>query len=408
MDILQTLRVALMALKRNKTRALLTTLGIIVGIAAVIAMMAIGQGATSAIQSQVQSMGSNLVIIFPGSMKTGGFNAGAGTQRTLTADDATAILQECQGVRAVTPSVRANGQIVYHDKNTGTSIQGVGASYPDVRDWQVDEGVFFSEADVRNAARICLLGRTVAKTLFDEPSEAIGQTIRIRSMPFTVTGLLTAKGSAAWGQDQDDTILAPWTTVRRVLMRSSFSNVDQILISLETMETLDTSKEEITALLRQRHRVPADQENDFTITDMTEVAQTITQVSRVMTILLTTIASISLLVGGIGIMNIMLVSVTERTREIGLRMAVGARQKDILLQFLVESIVLASVGGLIGILFGVGGALIISNFVGWPILISPFSIFLSIGFSGAVGIFFGFYPAHRASRLDPIEALRYE
>jgi len=408
MNLSAILRVALRALVRNKVRSLLTTLGIIVGIAAVIAMMAVGQGATVMIQDQVKSMGNNLVMVFPGSSSAGGFHSGAGTQHTLTNDDGEAILKECPYVKTFTPMVRSGGtQIVYEENNWGTGVQGSNANYQDVRNWEVADGDFFTDADVRIAARVCVLGQTVVQNLFEE-EDPIGKTIRIKNMPFRVIGVMAKKGSAAFGQDQDDTVIAPWTTVRRVLQSSPFNDVNMLMISLNSMSGLEQAKEQITDILRQRHHLAEDAEDDFTIMDMTEITDTISQVSKVMTLLLTAIASISLLVGGIGIMNIMLVSVTERTREIGLRMAVGARRKDILMQFIVESIVLSGIGGIIGIVLGTTSAQILTRAAGWPVLISASYILIALLFSAAVGIFFGFYPAWRAARLNPIEALRHE
>jgi len=407
MSRLITLRLALRALRRNKGRSLLTALGIIIGIAAVIAVWAVGQGASVSIRTQISSMGNNLVLVFPGTTRTGGFHGGAGTQQTLTADDGAAILRECAYVTAQTPVVRSGGQVIYRDNDWATSVQGVSVTYPAVRNWQMSAGDFFTESDVRSGVRVCVLGLSVADQLFagDDP---LGKTVRIRNMPFRVVGVLARKGSAAFGQDQDDTIIAPWTTVRRVLQNSPFNNVNQLMLSLTSLDALPQARQEITAILRQRHRLAPGADDDFTVTDMTEVTQMITQVSRSMTMLLIVIASISLVVGGIGIMNIMLVSVTERTREIGLRMAVGARRRDIMMQFLVEAIVLAAVGGLLGIGLGVGAAQALAQANNWPVLVSPRSILLALSFSGGVGIFFGFYPAWRASRLNPIESLRHE
>jgi putative ABC transport system permease protein len=403
------LRMALRALYRNKTRSLLTALGIIIGIAAVIAVVAVGQGATVSIRAEIGSMGSNLVVVFPGSMRLGGPgpHGGAGTQQTLTAEDGEAILRECPLVRTVTPLVRSGAQCVYRENDWATSIQGVGVNYLEVRNWELSAGDFFSESDVRGGMRVCVLGQSVVEQLFGA-EDPLGKTLRLRNMPFRVIGVLTRKGTAAFGQDQDDTILAPWTTVRRVLQNSPFSNVNQLLLSLDTMETLPRAREEITAILRQRHRLAPGADDDFTVTDMTEVTQMVTQVSRLMSVLLTVIASISLLVGGIGIMNIMLVAVTERTREIGLRMAVGARRRDILLQFLAEAVALAGTGGGLGILLGIGAAQTLARANHWPVLVSPGAVALALSFSAGVGIFFGFYPAWRAARLNPIESLRHE
>jgi len=402
-----TVRIAMRALVRNKTRSLLTALGIIIGIAAVIAVVAVGQGASVTMRNQINSMGNNLVLIFPGSQKTGGFHGGAGTQQNLTSDDGEAILSECPLVAALTPMIRAGNQCVYKENNWATSIQGVNVQYQDVRNWEVESGSFFSEADVRSASRVCVIGKTVAEQLF-QGEDPVGKTIRIRNMPFRVMGIMTAKGSAAWGQDQDDTIIAPWTTVRRVLNNSAFNNVNQLMMSLITMDNLEQAKTEIGEILRQRHRINPGADDDFTITDMTEVTKMITQVSSLMTMLLTVIASISLVVGGIGIMNIMLVAVSERTREIGLRLAVGARRHDILMQFLAEAIALAGAGGIIGIVLGVSAANILAKTNHWPVMISPGAVLLALTFSAGVGIFFGFYPAWRAARLNPIESLRRE
>ena len=407
MNSLLTMRIAMRALKRNKGRSLLTALGIIIGIAAVIAVVAVGQGASVSMRNQISSMGNNLLIIFPGSMKTGGFHGGAGTIQTLTAEDGEVILLECPLMEAMTPLVRAGAQCIYRENDWGTSIQGVNIQYPQVRSWEVESGSFFTDSDVRSAARVCVLGKTVATQLF-QGENPLDQTIRIKNMPFRVVGVMGAKGSAAWGQDQDDTILAPWTSVRRVLQNSPFNNVNQLMFSLGSMDDLAEVKLETTQILRQRHRLNNGTDDDFTITDMTEVTDMITQVSRLMTVLLTVIASISLLVGGIGIMNIMLVAVSERTREIGLRLAVGARRRDILLQFLAEAVALSGAGGLIGIVLGVASAQILGSINHWPVMVSPGAILLALSFSAGVGIFFGFYPAWRAARLNPIESLRRE
>ncbi len=407
MSILATLRIALRALLRNKGRSLLTALGIIIGIAAVIAVVAVGQGASVSMKSQIGSMGSNLVMVFPGSQRTGGFRGGAGTQQTLTAADGEAILRDCPYVAAMSPMVRASAQVIYREKDWATQVQGVGPGFLTVRNWELEAGEPFTENDVRSGIRVCILGAAVADQLF-EGEDPVGKTIRVRNMAFRVIGTLTRKGSAAFGQDQDDTILVPWTTARRVLQNSPFNNVNQLLIALTSMDVLAQAKEDISGILRQRHRLASRSEDDFSIVDMTEITQTITQVSRMMTVLLTTIASISLVVGGIGIMNIMLVSVTERTREIGLRMAVGARRRDILLQFLVEAVVLAGAGGLLGIALGVGAAKVVAQVNNWPVLVSPGAVLLALSFAGGVGVFFGFYPAWRAARLNPIESLRHE
>jgi putative ABC transport system permease protein len=328
-----------------------------------------------------------------------------GSQQTLTSADADAILKESRYVRAVSALVRANAQLVYHENNWGSQVQGVTPSYPEVRSWDMASGSFFTDSDVRSGARVCVLGATTAERLLDGDAP-VGATIRVKNMPFRVLGVLARKGTTAWGQDQDDIVIAPLTTVRRVLQKSAFNNVNQILVSLTSLS--QAGRDDIAGILRQRHRIAPGADDDFTVTDMTEVTQMITRVSSLMTILLTVIASISLLVGGIGIMNIMLVSVTERTREIGLRLAVGARRRDILMQFLVEASVLSGIGGIIGSVLGAGAALTLGRVNHWPVLVSAGSVVLALSFSGAVGVFFGFYPAWRASRLNPIEALRYE
>jgi putative ABC transport system permease protein len=407
MSALETLRVALVALARNKVRSLLTALGIIVGIAAVIAVVAVGSGASTLMRQQIGSMGDNIVMVFPGSMSSGGQRMGSGSSQTLTADDGRAVAEQCDMVKAVSPVERTGGQVIYLNRNWATQIQGVDVSFTDVRSWPVRDGTFFTDTDVRTGSRVCVLGATTAKELFGD-EEATGKMIRVRNMPFRVLGVMEPKGSSPIGQDQDDVLFAPYTTVRRVLQNSRFNNVDQLILSVEYAEDVPAAMEETRAILRQRHRVGDGAEDDFTVVDMAEITKTITGVSRLMSILLTTVASISLVVGGIGIMNIMLVSVTERTREIGVRMAVGARPGDILLQFLAEAVVLSLVGGVLGMGIGVAGARILGKVNSWPILISTSAVGLAIAFSAAVGVFFGFYPALRASRLNPIECLRYE
>jgi putative ABC transport system permease protein len=407
MNIFLTLKVALRALMRNKVRSFLTMLGIIIGIAAVIAMIAIGQGATVMIQDQMRNMGDNLLMVFPGSASKGGFHFGGGTNSTLTPQDSEAILRESSYVKSISPVNRAGGQLIYQEQNWATSIQGVAPDFLAIGNWKMNNGNFFTDTDVRGATKVCVLGATVATQLF-QGEDPIGKVMRIKNMPFRIMGVLNKKGTNVMGQDQDDVVFAPWTTVRSILQKGAFNSVNQIVMSLKSLDTLEQAKADITAILRQRHHLEPGTDDDFSLMAMTELNQMITSTSGLMTLLLTAIASISLIVGGIGIMNIMLVSVTERTREIGLRMAVGARGKDILLQFLVEAIVLAGLGGVVGIILGNVGAQVISKANHWPVLISVNSIILAFGFSAAVGIFFGFYPAWRASRLNPIEALRYE
>lgn len=407
MDFLMIFRVAMRAIWRNKTRSLLTALGIIVGISAVIAVVAIGQGASSMMVKQINNMGNNLVMIFPASRNTGGVRTGSGGAQTLTALDGEAIAAEIDFVRCVTPVVRSSAQVIYQENNWATQVQGVNVDFPEVRNWHAVDGVFFDIAQQRRGERVCVLGRTVADNLFADVSP-VGKVIRIRNMPFRVLGVLERKGSNNFGQDQDDIIIAPYTTVKRVLQKSIFNNVNMMFVSLHRLEESEQAKEAIAALLRQRHKLKPDMFDDFDMRDMAEISKTIGSVSSLMTVLLTTVAAISLVVGGIGIMNIMLVSVTERTREIGLRMAIGATPNDILLQFITESIMLSIIGGTIGVVFGIVGAKMVGDIQHWPILITTSSVAVSFLFSAMVGVFFGFYPAFRASRLHPIDCLRYE
>ncbi|HPO36757.1 MAG TPA: ABC transporter permease [Kiritimatiellia bacterium] len=408
MNFFMILKVALRAIFRNKTRSLLTALGIIVGIAAVIAVVAIGQGAQAMMIKEISSIGNNIIMVFPGSRTQGGVHGGSGSSQTLTAEDGENIAQDLAHlVRAVTPVVRTGSQVIYQENNWSTQIQGVSVDYPEVRNWTAEDGVFFTEADQRAGARVCVLGATVVDNLFTSASP-VGQTIRIRNMPFRVLGVMARKGSNTMGHDQDDVILVPFTTVKRVLQNSIFNNVNMLMISLHSLDDITAAKEEIGALLRQRHKLAPQAPDDFNSIDMTEITNTIGSMTKLMTLLLTVVASISLLVGGIGIMNIMLVSVTERTREIGLRMAIGATPSDILLQFIAEAMALSIVGGLLGVLLGTGGARLVGRLQQWPILITESSVMVAFLFSAAVGMFFGFYPALRASRLNPIDCLRYE
>jgi putative ABC transport system permease protein len=408
MNLFMILKVALRAIFRNKTRSLLTALGIIVGIAAVIAVVAIGQGAQSMMMKEISGIGNNLIMVFPGSRSQGGVHAGSGASQTLTAEDGAAIVHDLAHlVRAVSPMVRTGSQVIYLENNWSTQIQGVSIEYPEVRSWEVASGVFFTTADQRSGTRVCVIGSTIVDNLFPD-DDPVGKTIRIRNMPFRVLGVMARKGSNTMGQDQDDVILTPYTTVKRVLQNSVFNNVNMLMVSLHALDDIPIAKEEIGALLRQRHKLGSNADDDFTLIDMTEITNTIGSMTKLMTILLTTVASISLLVGGIGIMNIMLVSVTERTREIGLRMAIGATPSDILLQFITEAVVLSTTGGLLGVLLGTFGARLVGKLQQWPILVTESSVLIAFLFSAAVGMFFGFYPALRASRLNPIECLRYE
>jgi len=408
--VLQALRIALRSLKVNKLRTALTMLGIMIGVAAVIAMVSVGTGAQARVAEQIQSLGSNLIIALSGSTNQAGVRLGQGSQTTITEDDASAIAREVPAVQVAAPSSRGNAQVVYGNLNWSTAIQGVTADYFEARDWPVDVGRPILQEDVDGATKIALLGQTTAQNLFGD-ADPIGQIIRIKKVPFTVIGLLSRKGQSAWGQDQDDVILIPLSTAKKKVLGVSQANarsVGSISIKIRPDENMTDAETQIRELLRQRHRLQPAQDDDFWLRNLSEVLQTQEESSKVMTYLLAAIASVSLLVGGIGIMNIMLVSVTERTREIGLRMAVGARSRDILTQFLVEAVTLSLIGGVIGIALGVGGSNAINALAEWRTVLAPEAILLAFGFSAAIGIFFGFYPARKASRLDPIEALRYE
>ncbi|HUI63651.1 MAG TPA: ABC transporter permease [Bacteroidota bacterium] len=405
MKILNILLSAFRALQRNKMRSFLTMLGIIIGVAAVIAMLAIGQGAQFSVEQQISSLGTNVLIVYPGSQNVGGVRMGAGASTTLTEDDANAIQKECPAVSLISPGTRAGGQVIAGNLNWATGIEGTGADYLEIRKWGIEYGDFYTEQDVKAAAKVCVLGKTVADVLFPDTSP-VGQTVRIRNVPCKVIGVLTKKGQNAMGQDQDDIILAPWTTVKRRL--TWFPYLRQVLVSASSPANIPVAQAQITELLRMRHKTPPYEPDDFTIRNQADLANAATATTQILTILLASIASVSLLVGGIGIMNIMLVSVTERTREIGIRMSVGARARDILTQFLIEALVLSLLGGIAGIILGVSGSSAISNLAKWPTIITFFSILLSFGFSIAIGIFFGFYPARKAAMLNPIDALRYE
>ncbi|HET9950696.1 MAG TPA: ABC transporter permease [Candidatus Eisenbacteria bacterium] len=401
----EVLREALRALERNKIRTVLTMLGVIIGVAAVIATLAIGQGAKQSVQEQIRSLGSNVIMVFSGGMM-GVVRTGTGTVQGLTVEDAQAITRECPSVAVASPTVRSQAQVVAGDANWSTTVQGGDENYLTVRDWPVVEGRTISTSDVRAAMKVCIIGATVKRELFGD-GEAVGSTIRIRRLPFQVIGVLATKGSNSFGQDQDDQIIAPLTTVQKKILANPL-RVGSIMVSARSEAVVDDAIEEISNLLRQRHRIAPGQQDDFMVRSQSEIASTAEGTSQVMTLLLSSVAFVSLLVGGIGIMNIMLVSVTERTREIGVRRALGARAKDIMVQFLAESAFVSVVGGTIGIGLGMGIAYAVSHFAQWPTLIGPESIALAFGFSALVGIFFGFYPARTAARLNPIESLRYE
>jgi putative ABC transport system permease protein len=408
--VFQTLRIALRSLRVNKLRTALTMLGIMIGVGAVIAMVSVGTGAQARVAEQIQSLGSNLIIVLPGSRNSAGLRLGQGSQVTITEDDAAAIAREIPVVQAVAPSSRGNAQVVYGNLNWSTNITGVTADFFEARDWAIDSGRPILREDVDGATKIALLGQTAALNLFGD-SDPAGEIIRIKKVPFTVVGVLTRKGQTTWGQDQDDVILIPLSTAKKKVLGASQANsrsVHSISIKVLPGEDMSEAEAQVRTLLRDRHRLQPYQEDDFWIRNLAEVLQTQEETSAVLTYLLAAIASVSLLVGGIGIMNIMLVSVTERTREIGLRMAVGARGRDILTQFLVEAVTLSLIGGIIGIVLGIGSSNAISYFAEWRTVLAPGAVVLAFGFAAAIGIFFGFYPARKASRLDPIEALRYE
>ena len=410
MNVWQSVRIAVNALRVNKLRSVLTMLGIIIGVGAVIAMVAVGAGAQARVAEQIQSLGSNLIIVLSGSVTTTGVRLGQGTQLTITEDDADSIQREIPAIQAAAPSSRGSAQIVYGNLNWSTAVHGVTPNYFEARDWPVISGRGLSQEDIDGATKVVLLGQTTALNLFGE-ADPLGQVIRIKKVPFTVIGLLDRKGQNAWGQDQDDAALIPISTAKKKVLGVSLANyrsVNAISVKVRPGEDMADAEEQIRSLLRQRHKLQPAQDDDFWIRNLSEVLQTQEQSSQVMTYLLAAIASVSLLVGGIGIMNIMLVSVTERTREIGLRMAIGACGRDILSQFLVEAITLSLIGGLLGTAFGLAGSELISYFAEWRTLVSIESIAMAFSFSALVGVFFGFYPARKAARLDPIDALRYE
>jgi len=398
------LMTALRALRRNKLRSALTMLGIIIGVAAVIVMVAVGYGARTRIRAQINNLGTNMIVITPGAAQQGGVSQGAQAFPNLTLEDAEKIRRESQYVTAVSPVVVSRTQVIGPAGNWRTLINGVDTDYQVIRDWQPASGDFFSADDVRSARQVALIGATVATNLFPN-GDPVGAEIQIRNVPFKVVGVLSPKGQTASGSDSDDVVLVPHTTALSRLSGRTF--IPQILASTGSEQDIAPAQQEITALLREQHKV-AEGAEDFTVRNQADLAQAAEGSTRVMTLLLAAIASISLLVGGIGIMNIMLVSVTERTREIGIRLAIGARGSDVLTQFLVESIVMGVLGGVAGLLIGVGGAKVLGHFTGWETVISPIIMVVSIGFSGAVGVFFGYYPARKAAALNPIEALRYE
>ncbi len=400
------LKVAFRALRRNKMRTVLTMLGIIIGVGAVIAMVGIGNGAKAQVQSRIAALGQNVIMIFSGSVNRGGVYSGFGGAGTLTVEDALAIEREVPGVVAVSPEVsRISGQIMAGNNNWSTSVVGEGPEYLSIRQWELMDGNMFTDLDVRSAAKVCVIGKTVADKLFPD-EDPVGKTLRIKNVPTRILGVLRPKGFSLIGSDQDDTVIVPYTTAMKRL--AGVTTLRSINVQAASAEQMPEVQSGIDELLRERHRIQPGRDADFTARNQQEIADAMSATTDTMTALLAGVAVISLIVGGIGIMNIMLVSVTERTREIGIRMAVGARGHDILLQFLIEAVALSSTGGILGILLGIGGAWSLSVWKNWPTLVSSESVIIAFLFSAAVGIFFGFYPARKASKLDPIDALRYE
>jgi putative ABC transport system permease protein len=413
-DLLSTFRIALRALRTNTLRSMLTMLGIIIGVGAVIAMIGVGKGAQTRVEEQVASLGANVMVLWNASVNTGGVRSGTGGAQGLTEDDARAIALEVPEVRYVSPTQRGSGQIVFGNKNWWTAVFGTTNEFFDIREWPLEAGRTFEPGEMASSGKVIILGQTAAKNLFGEDTpyeDMIDRVVRLRRVPMTVIGVAGRKGQSAVGQDQDDAVFVPLSTARTRLFgiaQGKLRRVNSVWIKVAPGEDMKVAEQGIAALLRQRHRIQPGQDDDFTIRNLTEVMQAQQEASRAMTMLLAAIAGVSLLIGGIGIMNIMLVSVTERTREIGLRMAVGARGRDILSQFLVEAVTLSSIGGALGVAIGTAAAEIIGNSAGWRIEIDTRAIAMAFGFAALVGIFFGYYPARKASRLEPIDALRYE
>jgi putative ABC transport system permease protein len=405
MSILMTFRIAIKALNRNKMRTMLTMLGMIIGVGAVITMVALGNGASQSIEQQIASAGTNVIMVSAGNFTSGGVRQGQGMSNTLMPEDAAAI-REIPGVQYVAGGVDQGAQLVAGNQNWFSRVQGTDVDLPLIRSWLVGQGGFFTPADVLSAAKVCVIGTTVRDMLFGEDLDPVGQIIRIRNQPFKVVGVMSPKGQSAMGQDQDDVVFAPYTTVQKKFRGITY--IQNITVSAASADDVSKVAEAITVLLRTRHKILQGDSDDFMVRTLEDIAAVRTEATRTMTALLASIAGVSLLVGGIGIMNIMLVSVTERTREIGLRLAIGARGRDVLWQFLVEAVVLSLIGGMVGIGLGYGLSRGLTQFLQWPTFVSPDAVAISFGFAAGIGIFFGFYPARKASALDPIEALRYE
>jgi putative ABC transport system permease protein len=405
LQIWQTTLIALRALRRNKMRSMLTALGIIIGVASVVAMVAVGNGAQARITSQVSALGQNLLTVFAGSKKSGGVNSGLGSASAITLADAEAIQREVPDVAAVSPEVSVTAQAIANGRNWSTTVVGESPDYLIIRDWKLAAGSMFNDSDIRSAAKIAVIGSKTANELFG-PLNPVGQSVRIKNIPFTIIGLLESKGAGMGGANQDDRILIPYTTAMKRITGDRY--LRSVNVEIRSADRMDIAQQQITSLLRQRHRLTSEQSDDFNIFNQKEIADTVNSISKIITLLLGSVAGISLVVGGIGIMNIMLVSVTERTREIGIRIAVGAEPGDIRLQFLIEAVTLSLLGGLIGVLCGVGASHLVGMFADFKAVVSSGSIILAFGVSSIIGIFFGFYPAHKAAALDPIVALRYE